>query len=181
MATTRGEKNTTLLFVLAVFLAWPTFGLSFLVLLGWIAWTGYSRARNAENRNTISLELEPIFDSDETGDGYHNLILSLNLPTKDKNGSLTDHQLSNLKKCGRLIMLYFAQNPREAKIFLEARKIIDPDEFVSAGELLQWEDQEHRSFIWGYHSSDLRLVCFRAVKALMTNNDLPCFELFDLK
>jgi len=181
LINTRWENRITLLFVLAVFLAWPTFGLSLLALFGWIAWTGYSRGQKAENRQAMSVELEPIFDNDGTEDGYHNFMLSLGLPRKNENVELTEYQLLMLKECGRLIMLYFAHNPREAKALMEARKMIDPDEFVSLGELLQWEDSEHRSFIWGYHSSDLRLVCFHAVKALMTNNDLPCFEPFDLE
>ncbi|MGJ5618753.1 hypothetical protein [Sulfitobacter sp. MF3-043] len=181
MTNTRWENSTTLLCVLAVFFAWPTFGLSILALFGWIAWTGYSKAQKAKNRQALSVELEPVFDKDGTGDGYHSLMLSLGLPKKNESVGLTEHQLLMLKECGRLVMLYFAHNPREAKAFMEARKKFDPDEFVSPGELLQWEDSEHRSFIWGYHSRDLRLVCFHAVKALMTNNDLPCFEPFDLE
>lgn len=178
LATKIWEHKTNLLFILAVFLAWPTFGLSFLVLLGWISWVGYSRARKAEKRKVNSVLLEAIFERDPTDQGYKRFILALDLPVQGEARNFPDPQL---KQCGRLVMLYFAHNPGEAKIFIEALNALDPDKLVSPAELLQLENEEHQSFIWGFHSRDLRLVCFRAVEALMTNNDLPCFEPYDLK
>jgi|TARA_R100000935_G_scaffold58859_1_gene98699 hypothetical protein len=180
MATTRWKNNTTFLFVLAVFLAWPTFGLSFLVLLGWVAWTGYSRGKNAEKREHMSLLLEPLFAREhEQSSPYSNFIGQLELPIKDEfqNLILTSAQL---EQCGRLVTQYFAHNPREATAFVNTLHSVDPWDDLSPGDALGCESQEHSSFIWGHHSSDLRLVCFRAVKALMTNNDLSCFEPFDL-
>ena len=167
------ENSTTLLFLLALFLAWPTFGLSFLGFFGWIAWTGYSRGNMVHKREALSLLLEPMFDRNvEGGQGYVRLIESLRLPWR-REDAYDGFPEAEYRQCGRLVMLFLANNPPEAAAFIKAMREIDPTDFSAPHETLDYEEQNRQG-------NDLRLICYRAVEALMTNNDLPCFAGFDL-
>lgn len=190
MENSRWGNNTTLLFLLAVFLAWPTFGISFLAFFGWIAWSGYSRAKNAEKREAFSLLLKPIFEYEHIlgerapEDGYSYFIDELGLPFK--NGCSSDANdsyptIAQKKTCGRLVMQFLAHNPREAATFVKAVRKIDSAGDSELGEVLMYESSDALKLNYEYYSSDIRLVCFRAIQALMTNNNLACFEWCDLE
>lgn len=173
MTDTRFQKNTTILFVLAVFLAWPTFGLSFIALFCWVAWSGYSKGKNAEKREAISLLLEPLFRRGRPDDEpYSNFIGHLDLPIKNEFQHLRKDEMQ-LEQCGRLVSQFFAHNPREATVFVNAIHAVDPCDESTPGEALYYEAHQRSAH-------DLRIVCFRAVKALITNNNLTCFEPFNL-
>ena len=48
-------------FLLALFLAWPTFGLSLAIWLGWVAFSTYQRRSAAQNSDVMTALLEAIF------------------------------------------------------------------------------------------------------------------------
>ncbi|SMR70654.1 hypothetical protein SAMN04488030_0266 [Aliiroseovarius halocynthiae] len=84
---------------------------------------------------------------------------------------------ADMHQAGRLIMGYFAHNPAEAALFLKSFKDngFSPEDGVDAiYDILNYE-HFHENPNYG----PLRLVCYRAVEALMTNNVLPCFKSVD--
>lgn len=165
------------LFLVALFLAWPTYGLSLLAWFGWVGWSGYRAGRAREKSELTTTLLEPVFQGE-----YADFVAHLHLPYPDH---ITDDEIiegdvrteAEMHQCGRLIMKYLAHNPKEAEAFVAALRphYGGPNgELANPCDVIQWEFYDARD------DGPLKLVAFRAVEALMTNNTLPCFQSVDL-
>ena len=152
-----------LLFILALVLAWTTFGLS---ILAWLVLAFFKSKRKVDaidERNNRKALIEPIF-----GGRFSEFFKALDMPILHgfHVGEADAHQ------CGRHIMNYLAHNPQEGAIFLQGLKkwqtkgsyqLCDP---VTAAESERTYDVK----------AEIHLVSYRAVEALMTNNkNLQCF------
>lgn len=156
-----------ILFLLALVLAWPTFGLS---IVAWLVLTivhAKSVAAKADRREEVGKIIHPLF-----GGKYAEFYRAINVPVvfhfpdPDKE----HHQ------AGRHIANYLAHNPEEAAIFMEGLtrwktkgsvQLCDP---ISAAN---FERDLGGKF-------EIRLTAYRAIQALLVNNqNLPCFRNVD--
>lgn len=99
-----------ILFVVALVLAWPTFGLSLLVWFVLMIFKGKSKADKAERREAVASMIEPLFQNQ-----YGNFFLALDIPKLHG----FEFSQADAHQCGRHIMNYFAQNPKEAAFFYQ--------------------------------------------------------------
>lgn len=153
----------------AVFLAWPTVGLSLLAWFGWLVWLRVRADRDAKTRKAISGKLKVLMD------GHHiEYAGGLMLPYTE-GVAYEARTAAQLEAMGRIIQRFLVQNPKEADKFIaavEAQCGCDGDLCVSPPtEALMYEDDREPL---------VQLVSYRAVEALMTHNSLPCFQTVDL-
>jgi len=158
----------TLLFIIALVLAWPTFGLSLVAWFIILFFKGKSKAIASSQRHVTKDVIEPLFQ-----ERFAEFYMALDIPffPGEKSDLATSHQ------CGRFIMNYLAHNPVEAGIFLRGLKrwatkgsdqLCDP---VEAAEYeVQYQDKQ-----------EVHLTAYRAIEALMKQNSLPCFRGVDLE
>ena len=140
----------------------------------WVAWTGYQRSNSSKRSDVMTALLEPIFRGE-----YRHFAHGLELPWRDDiSDDNAEHARTDedLKQIGRLVMKYFAHNEKEADAFINAlRQQSDSEngELANPHEALQYEFYDNR------HDGPLMLASYRAILALMTNNNLPCFRSVD--
>jgi hypothetical protein len=155
-----------LLFILALILAWPTLGLSLVAWFVFLFLKGKKQAKASDQRKVIAEVIEPIFKG-----RFANFYDALDVPFDWDEGSQ-----SKSHQCGRFIMNYLANNPSEAAIFTRGLKrwatkgsgqLCDP---VEAAEFEKRYDEK----------KEIHLTAYRAIEALMSQNNLPCFEGVDL-
>ena len=158
----RGEM--AILFIVALVLAWPTFGLS---LVAWFV-LHFIKSNGDEQKRTVresgKLLLEPLFAG-----RFAKFFTTLDVPILDW-AELND---ADAEKCGRHIMAYLAHNPEEGALFIRglqkwktkgAHHPLDP---VIAAES---ENMSQRK-------GEIHLASYRAIESLMTNNrQLTCFR-----
>ncbi|MFJ2446773.1 hypothetical protein [Pseudomonas sp. NPDC087626] len=156
-----------LLFIFAVLLAWPTYGLSILL------WFGLAVARGAFKRFAIRRReqarnlLMPLFPEDL---GF--FFSALDVPLV--NGyHLTEEEL---RECGSHFVNYLSHNPSEAALFIKGL-----ERWRTKGEVNLCNpvnaalDENHLEA-----KREIHLTAYRAIEALMTNNkNLKCFRKID--
>jgi len=153
-----------ILFVLALLLAWPTFGLS---LVAWFVWMFVHTKSKVETKDKIIENIEPLFQN-KFGAFYS----MLDVP-KVRGAKISSEDAT---QCGRFIMLYLAQNQEELLLFLRgldrwkdkgSQTLCDP---VTAAEYELNVRQK----------SEVHLAAYRAIEALISNNrNLRCFASVD--
>lgn len=157
-----------LLLLVALILAWPTYGLSL------VAWFLLSLIRAAARRAAIErrqerrAQLEPLFEQ-----RFDEFFLALDVPMNTTR-EVTSQEAT---QCGRHILNYLAHNPGEASLFMkgvekEARRFggRKPDPVLAARR----ESMDHAK-------AEIHLSCGRAILAVATNNpNLQCFRNVDL-
>lgn len=97
-------------FVLALLLAWPTFGVS---LLAWLAFVWLRAQKNvvrADARREKALLIDSIFSGRQA-----EFFSALNVPLK---ASACVQTKDDARKCGQHIVNYIAHNPDEMEVFL---------------------------------------------------------------
>lgn len=157
-----------ILFLLALVLAWPTYGLS---VLAWVVIAivmAKSKANRAVDRETRKIYIEPLF----TG-RFADFFRALDVPTR----GATVVSEAHAHQCGRHIMNYVAHNPAEGAEFMRGlekwRTKGDPQPchpVVAAGDEVRFNQR-----------GAIHLVSWRAIEAVMTNNPgLECFRDIDL-
>lgn len=156
-----------ILLIIALIVAWPTYGLS---LIAWGAMLVLKRKLPNESSAKNS-NLESIFH-----DQYASFFLSLDIPTVSTlHGTSMSAEEAN--QCGRHIANYISRHPDEMKLFISgldrwrtkgSPELCDP---VTAAR------QECRFKAWG----EIHIVSWRAAEAVMKNNrHLTCFKKVDL-
>ena len=103
-----------ILFLIALLLAWPTFGLSILAWAGFAVIRGINRVNKKveaiDRRRDVASAIDPIF-----GGKYEEFFLALDIPKRPG-----QHFSSmNATQAGRHIMNYLAHNPTELTIFIQ--------------------------------------------------------------
>lgn len=152
-----------LLFIAALVLAWPTYGLSVLLWLALLVLRTTARAGKITEREARKVFLEPLFD-----DRFAEFFRALDVPM------MIDLRVDNdaARKCGRLIMNYIAHNPEEGALFMNGLKKWSTK---GSGELYDpvvAADSERKFGAKGA----IHLVSYRAIETLMRNNSLDCFR-----
>jgi hypothetical protein len=156
-----------LLFILALLLAWPTLGLSLVAWFVLVFLKAAKRAKASAQREVIAEVIEPLFKG-RFADFYD----ALDVPYRWD----AERTQSESHQCGRFIMKYLAHNPSEAAIFTRGLKrlaakgsgqLCDP---VQAAEFETRYDEKR----------EIHLTAYRAIEALMSQNNLPCFQGVDL-
>lgn len=156
-----------ILFIVALVLAWPTFGLS---LLCWVVcYFLFGRKTTKANIPEKDLaSIEAVFRQE-----YAVFFKTLDVPY------LQGHTITHVEaeRCGRHIKNYIAGNPSEARLFFEGLAKwgtkggeVYSSPVTAAGEELKYNVKEN-----------VHGVSYRAIEALMTNNPgLGCFKSVNL-
>lgn len=157
-----------ILFIVALILAWPTFGLS---LVAWfvLAWfKARQKVAGINRREELKTVIEPLFQ-----ERFSDFFYALDMPTAFDE-ELTEQEAH---QCGRHVMNYLAHNPSEAAIFMKGLEkwrtkgsptLCDPVTAASDEKNLNAKGEIH-------------LTSYRAVEAVMTNNaGLRCFSKISL-
>lgn len=156
-----------ILFVVALILAWPTFGLSLVAWFVLVWFNSRHKVAGINRREELKNVIEPLFMG-RFADFFH----ALDMPTLTE--ELTEQEAY---QCGRHVMNYLAHNPSEAAIFMKGLEkwrtkgsptLCDPVTAASDENNLNAKGEIH-------------LTAYRAVEVLMTNNsDLRCFSKINL-
>lgn len=160
----------TLLFLLAVLLAIPTYGLS---LLAWIAWFFLSARNNAKDRIT-GLErmratrsvVEPL-----VGGTRSEFYQALDIPTtySDARNDARDSQ------CGQHILNFISHNSDATQAFMEALKLHRLKGSASLPTAI-----EAIAFERDWQGGPMHHLCYLAIATLKSQNNLPCFDNVDM-
>lgn len=156
-----------ILFLVALVLAWPTFGLS---ILAWVAlafFKGKQKRGQIDQRHSRAALLEPLFN------GRHaEFFNALDIP-RVHGYEVSDDAAAT---CGRHIVTYIAHNPEEAAAFAQGlMKWQTKGDPRPADPVLAAESENQYGA-----KGDVHLVSYRAIEALMTNNkSLTCFRSLD--
>lgn len=157
-----------ILLIIALVLAWPTYGLSL------IAWGAILilKCKLPNGSNARKSHLESIFHG-----RYADFFLSLDIPTVSALYG-TSMSADEANQCGRHIANYISRHPDEMKLFISglerwrtkgSPELCDP---VTAAR------EECRFKAWG----EIHIVSWRAAEAVMKNNrHLTCFKKVDLR
>lgn len=154
-------------FILALLLAWPTFGLSLVAWFVLLFLKGAQQAKSSEQRKVVAEVIEPLFKGRFAD--FHD---ALDVPY-EWNAERTQ---SKSHQCGRFIMNYLANNPSEAAIFTRGLK-----RWATKGSGQLCDPVEAAEFEVRYdEKKEIHLTAYRAIEALMSQNNLPCFQGVDL-
>lgn len=162
-----------MLFVAALILAWPTFGLS---IVAWIVFNFYhvkKRVDQNEKAKTsgLAVVISKVFDGE-----HEKFFRSLDIPL------LTGYEITeeDAHQAGRLIMNYLIQNPDDGIGFLEgvaAWTVQDGSgdtDYIEAALAAKSERDYNMK-------ANVHLFAYRAVETLMVNNkNLKCFRSVNL-
>jgi hypothetical protein len=160
----------TLLFLLAVLLAIPTFGLS---ILAWIVWFFLVAQNNAKDKITgldhmraTRSVIKPLVGG-TTADLYQ----ALNVPNAliDTGSEARDAQ------CGQHILNFISHNPDLVQAFMEALKLQQVKGSVSLPTAIDTIELE-RSWDDG---GPMHFLCYFSIGTLTAQNSLPCFDNVD--
>jgi hypothetical protein len=153
-----------ILFVVALVLAWPTYGLS---LVGWLVLTIFkakSKAGKVERRHEFVSMIEPLFQNQ-----HGSFFVALDIPKLHE----FEFSQADAHQCGRHIMNYFAQNPEDAALFIRG---LDRWK-TKGGQVLCDPITAAKCEITCGKKSEIHLASYRAIEALMVNNKgLKCFQ-----
>lgn len=155
------------LFILALILAWPTFGLSILFWIVLAVIQSKQRAKKMEAMKESRTILDPLFD-----ERFDEFFLSLDLPL---NNSATIAK-EEAGKCGRHIVNFIAHNSEETELFIRGLKrwkggarartdstLCDPVQAARTESLLE--------------KAEVHLSAYRAMEAISLNNrNLSSFQ-----
>lgn len=153
-------------FLVCLFLAWPTYGLS---LAGWLAvalFRGQRRIDRIGQRREKLVLLEPLFTN-----RFAEFFRALDLPLI--NGPIDD---AAAHQGGRFIMNFVAQNPLQTEIFMKG--------------LARWGDTGTGSVCHPVYAVNreralgsygpVHLVAYRAITSIQSNNpNVKCFDGID--
>lgn len=156
-----------LLFIIALILAWPTFGLSLVAWFLLLFLNGVKEAKASKKRKVIAEVIEPLF-----GGRFSDFYDALDVPY-EWNAERTQ---SKSHQCGRLIMNYLAHNPSEAALFTRGLKRWATK---GSGQLCDPVDAAGYEMLYD-EKKEIHLTAYRAIEALMSQNSLPCFQGVDL-
>lgn len=157
-----------ILFIVALILAWPTFGIS-LVVWCVLAWFNASqKVAGINRREEQKTVIEPLFQG-----RFSDFFYALDMPTT-LGEELTEQEAH---QCGRHIMNYLASNPSESVIFMKGL-----DKWRTKGSPTLCDPVTAASYEKNLNAKGaIHLTSYRAIEAVMTNNpSLGCFSKISL-
>jgi hypothetical protein len=156
-----------ILFLVALVLAWPTYGLSILVWIVLAVVKANKKQSNIQQRQSRATLLEPLFN-----ERYSEFFNALDVPMVHGYVVTAD----NAEKCGRHIVNYIAHNPQEGAVFTQGLRKWHTKGDVGPLDPVLAAESETKFDAKG----EIHLVSYRAIEALMTNNkSLTCFNAVD--
>lgn len=155
-----------ILFIIALLLAWPTFGLSIVAWVAILFINAKGHANKVERREKVKEAVEPLFEG-----RFAEFFLALDMPIYEW------EELSEAEahQCGRHIMNYIAHNPTETSEFIRGLQKWKTKGAPNLCDPITAAQDENRYNAKG----EIHAVSYRAVEALMTNNSIPCFKKVD--
>ncbi|MDQ7962795.1 hypothetical protein RDI61_01845 [Pseudomonas plecoglossicida] len=173
MATTGLDSVVTggmvmaLLFVVALVLAWPTYGLSLVAWLAIMLLKSAAKIKRIKKSNEIEAILNPLFS-----DNFADFFRALDVPFMHGYAN-TDEEC---RQCGRHIMNYLCHNPEEAAIFVKGLKRWGTNGYEGFSDPVVAASAENE-----YDTkAEIHLTSYRAIDAIMTNNKgIKCFGKVD--
>lgn len=153
-----------ILFVVALILAWPTFGLS---IVAWFALQAIKKKVASSAQDELRSSIEPLFNNK-----FAEFFMALDIPSYEweKISSEDAHQ------CGRHIVNYICHNPSEANLFFRGVSRWRGSAADNLPSPVTAADSEKKL----NKKAEVHMVSYRAIEALMTNNKLRCFASIDL-
>lgn len=155
------------LFILALILAWPTFGLSILIWLFLLFLKAKDKTRKIDIMREKRTVLDPLFR-----ERFDEFFLSLDLPLAS-GATISKEEASH---CGRHIVNFIAYNHEETELLIKGLKrwedgtgsaLCDPIRAAQIESLLQ--------------KAEVHLVAYRAMEAISINNrNLRSFQKISL-
>jgi hypothetical protein len=156
-----------LLFLLALLLAWPTYGISLIVWLTVHFISIEKKTDKIDAGRETAILLEPLF-TNQQADFFN----ALEVPLKPAIGAVSHN---DAHQCGRHIMNYIAHNPGELLAFVSGLKRWASDD----GQMCHPVAAVHIERRLG--RGDVLAVSLRAIEAIVTHNpNLQCFQSIDL-
>lgn len=160
----------TLLFLVAVLLAIPTYGLS---LLAWIVWFVLAARNNAKDRITgldhmraTRSVIEPLVGG--TRSAFYQ---ALDIP-KIYSGTRIESRDS---QCGHHILNFISHNSELTRAFMEALKLHRLKGSASLPTAI-----ESIEFERSWQGGPMHHICYFAIATLTSQNSLPCFDDVDM-
>jgi len=151
------------LFILALILAWPTFGISILAWLFLAFLKAKKRAGKIDQMRQTKTVLDPLFQ-----ERFSDFFSSLDVPFK--NGETISNEEAD--HCGRLVVNFIAYNPEEMELFINGLKRWKDGTGSALCNPIQAAKIE--SFL---SKAEVHLAAYRAIEALSVNNkDLRSFQ-----
>ena len=153
-----------ILFLIALFLAWPTFGISIIIWFILLFLNAKENVKAIERREHNLQVIEPLFEG-----RFVEFFMALDIPIYGWE-KITNE---DAYQCGRHIMSYIAHNPEEAVILvqgLEKKQLEYPCDLITAAE----DERDLNA------KGEIHIVTYRAIEALITQNKIKCFEKIDL-
>lgn len=155
-----------ILFIIALLLAWPTFGLSIVAWFALLFFKAKGKVNRIEEREKVKEVIEPLF-----GGRFSEFFLALDMPIYD----WEEMSEAEAHQCGRHIMNYIAHNPTETSEFIRGLQKWKTKRAPNLCDPITAAQDENRYNAKG----EIHAVSYRAVEALMTNNSMPCFKKVD--
>ncbi|OWQ98388.1 hypothetical protein [Sphingopyxis witflariensis] len=164
---TNNNSGMAILFLVALLLAWPTFGISILLWLGLVFVQTKPKIEKIDRAKEVASVIHPLFTG-RHADFYRALDVPLVFQPRD--------QQRDAVQAGQHIVNYLAYNPEEAAIFMQG--------------LAKWKDKGSAGLCHPVAAAEferdfeakreIHLTSYRAIQALMANNpSLHCFRNVD--
>ena len=163
-----------ILFVIALLLAWPTFGMSIIAWFVLMFLKAKGNVDKVDRREEIKNIIEPLFQK-----RFRDFFMALSHISIVTGCDLTDEEAH---QCGHHIMNYLAHNPSEAAILMQGLEEWRTAQWRTDGPLelcdLVATAEHETEFANGY--GKIHLVAYRAIESIMTNNkNIKCFSKID--
>lgn len=155
-----------ILFIVALLLAWPTFGLSIVAWFVLVFLKAKGNANRVERRDKVKEVIEPLFEG-----RFSNFFFALDIPIYDGE----EMSEAEAHQCGRHIMNYIAHNPIETSEFIRGLQRWKTKGAPNLCDPITAAQDENRYNAKG----EIHAVSYRAVEALMIKNKISCFKKVD--
>lgn len=160
----------TLLFLLALLLAIPTYGLS---LLAWLVWFFLAARNNAKDKITgldhmraTRSVVEPL-----VGGTRSDFYQALGIPKISKGTSSESRD----SQCGQHILNFISHNPDLTQAFMDALKLHRLKGSASLPTAI-----DSIKFERSWQGGPMHHICYFAIATLTSQNNLPCFDDVDI-
>ena len=155
-----------ILFIIALVLIWPTKGFSFLAWISLFIILERNKNKKIKNREMMKIVIEPLFNGQ-----FSEFFFALDVPIYS-GIQITQEEAY---KCGRHIMNYIAHNSSETTLFVQGLQKWKTKGSLHLCDPVTAAREEKSINIKG----EIHIVSYRAIEALMKNNNLKCFEKID--
>lgn len=156
-----------ILFLVALVLIWPTYGLSILAWLIFVFVRGQANQGKVQRRKEVAGEVNQLIRGQ-----YAKFFSALDIPL------WVDSEISEgeADQCGRHIVNYIGNNPGEHSVFMRGLQKWKTKGSSTLEPIIAAESEKNYK-----HKAEIHAVCYRSIVALQANNkNLRCFDKINL-